>query len=458
MDSGWLLRHLTAEKTAFVYDLSGKMVRQIPLPATIQSLSMAMLNEATNTFLLGDGKTAKLLLYEVGSTKTTAVAPLNGQIQPLVYKTGYFFTSNSTTGEVLRIDEKTGTATSPLCDREANLLTEDMTIGLTDTKFRISTPESDTTYYVCYNTVDEIPMDTTDGQLFVTVSCRAEEDILAVYDLHMQSVSRVSVPHAVEQVQFISGCELLAVTKDADRHHLYIRNFSEAETDELVILKSDRTDPGETPDTSEPEVDTPNGSHTLKVPLLSQWPEFPTGCESVSAVMALRYAGENITVTRFIDEYLPQSMHFYYENGVKYGPSPYEYFLGSPKTDAAYGCMSPVIEKALTAYFGTDERIVNTTGTSLDELCRTYIDKNIPVLVWATIAMIESYPTASWRLPDGTEFSWPANEHCLVLVGYDKQKYYFNDPYTGKLVGYSRSLSESRYKELGQQSLVITKQ
>ncbi|MBR5524375.1 MAG: C39 family peptidase [Clostridia bacterium] len=40
-----------------------------------------------------------------------------------------------------------------------------------------------------------------------------------------------------------------------------------------------------------------SGSHKINVPLIAQKPEFPTGCESVSAVMALRYFGETIRVT-----------------------------------------------------------------------------------------------------------------------------------------------------------------
>ena len=77
-------------------------------------------------------------------------------------------------------------------------------------------------------------------------------------------------------------------------------------------------------------------------------------------------------------------------------------------------------------------------------------------MVWVTINMVETFTRAQWRLEDGTLYEWPANEHCMVLVGYDEDVYYFNDPYTGTRVAYKRILSEERYNALGQQALVIT--
>ena len=43
----------------------------------------------------------------------------------------------------------------------------------------------------------------------------------------------------------------------------------------------------------------------LSVPYISQEGSFPNGCESVSAVMLLRYYGFDITPDEFIDSYLP---------------------------------------------------------------------------------------------------------------------------------------------------------
>lgn len=192
------------------------------------------------------------------------------------------------------------------------------------------------------------------------------------------------------------------------------------------------------------------------VPVIPQNPLFPTGCESVSAVMALQYAGEDITTDTFIDRYLPTAESaLRKEDGRYYGPDPYEVFVGDPRTEASYGCMAPVIERAIDTYFGTDTRTVNTTGQSLEMLCEQYVAEGIPVLTWVTVAMREVEKRTSWYTPDGELFTWPGNEHCMVLIGYDAEKYYFNDPYLGMRVAYDRTLAENRYYALGRQSLAI---
>ena len=42
----------------------------------------------------------------------------------------------------------------------------------------------------------------------------------------------------------------------------------------------------------------------LTVPYIDQSVRYPTGCESVSAVMMLRYLGYDISVDTFINEFL----------------------------------------------------------------------------------------------------------------------------------------------------------
>ena len=94
-------------------------------------------------------------------------------------------------------------------------------------------------------------------------------------------------------------------------------------------------------------------------------------------------------------------------------------------------------------------------GTSLPDLCATYVAKGVPVILWATISMRETVPQNTWYLADGKRYTWPGNEHCMLLVGYDDTHYYFNDPYAGKTVCYARQLTEDRYAELGRQAVVI---
>lgn len=200
-----------------------------------------------------------------------------------------------------------------------------------------------------------------------------------------------------------------------------------------------------------------SGSHRIEAPILAQRPDYLSGCESVSAVMLLQYWGETITVDEFIDNHLAKSTRFYSENGRYYGPSPYEYFIGNPRTEQAYGCMAPTIQNAIDHYYGDDSFTRDVSGFTLAELCDTYISNEQPVLVWVTIGMVETFPGDQWYFEDGTLFSWPVNEHCMMLVGYDSTHYYFNDPYTGKVKKYPHTLCEERYSDLGKQAVTIIK-
>ena len=69
--------------------------------------------------------------------------------------------------------------------------------------------------------------------------------------------------------------------------------------------------------------------------------------------------------------------------------------------------------------------------------------------------MAEPYYSSIWHLEGGGTYTWLANEHCLVLMGYDNENYYFSDPYKGAVVKYKKALCQSRYQAFGQQALAI---
>ncbi len=194
----------------------------------------------------------------------------------------------------------------------------------------------------------------------------------------------------------------------------------------------------------------------ISVPYISQAGEYPTGCEVVSTSMLLKYYGYDISVDEFIDDYLESS--FLEEvNGKLYGPNPNEAFVGDPRSVYSYGCYAPVIVNSLNKILRKEHWVKNTTGSEFSELIENYIDKEIPVLVWTSLNLLPTESGAEWYLREsGEKFQWISNEHCMVLVGYDKDKYYFNDPYEGNgVVGYDKNLVEKRFKELGDQSVVI---
>lgn len=309
----------------------------------------------------------------------------------------------------------------------------------------------------------------------------------------------------------------------------------------------------------------------LDVPYISQKDRYPTGCESVSAVMLLNYLGYGITVDSFIADYL-EIEDFEMIDGIRYGPHPEKVFCGDPYSEDGMGCYAPVIVNTLNKIFNdtslikavteiktevaiqtqyldaiktdtvtqirreaqaqpeaqiqtfaeteTDTVIriqreaqaqpetriiescpselrklanetersgrkictaVNETGTPTEILLSRYIDKGMPVIFWACIEMREPIHGPEWRLKsadvkicetesagnqnsesgdgkdNGTEeiFTWTSNEHCMLLVGYDKENYYFNDPHNSNgLMRWPRELVEARHR--AQHSMAVS--
>lgn len=199
----------------------------------------------------------------------------------------------------------------------------------------------------------------------------------------------------------------------------------------------------------------------LNVPYIYQVDKYPNGCESVSAVMVLRYFGMPISVENYIDNYLPKGRApFRDEVGERFGDDPRKVFLGSPYSKYGWGCYAPVIVTATNKCIDHKKlEVKNITGTSFDTLCRTYIDKEIPVIVWATSGMAPlnpRKPSHTWTILGTSEqFTWKSPMHCLVLVGYDDNNYYFNDPQQSKNYRYTKSAVLTAYSALGMQAVVI---
>ena len=202
----------------------------------------------------------------------------------------------------------------------------------------------------------------------------------------------------------------------------------------------------------------PEHAHVIEhVPFISQLVKYPTGCESIAAVMALQYLGLAISPETFIDEYLPQGpAPKKGEDGRYYGCDPWKAFPGTPYTDEGWGCFAPVIVEAVGCIPGY--RAEAQYGLSLDEICRRYIARDIPVLFWATIDMADPVRQFRWYTERGRCIQWVNPMHCLLLIGYDEKGYIFNDPTAGERAYYPKAQVQLCYHAQGEQMVTITKE
>lgn len=165
--------------------------------------------------------------------------------------------------------------------------------------------------------------------------------------------------------------------------------------------------PSDEPEIPSDEPETNITNRQLNVDCILQNPELPTGCEVTALAIVLNYYGYGVDKCDLSDYYLEG-----------------------------------------------DRDVINLTGTSFYDLL-DYINNGIPVIMWATTNMNNSYYSTTWDLPDG-EFTWKANEHCLVLTGYDYDNGLISvaDPLVGN-TQYDINVFADRYEQMGCQAVIV---
>ena len=170
------------------------------------------------------------------------------------------------------------------------------------------------------------------------------------------------------------------------------------------------------------------------------------------------YLGYEMSVDEFIEQYLDrQELNFVRVSFTVRIPQ--NIFVEVPMMRSHFGCYAPVITQALKKAIGEMYEVLDLTGTEIKTLQTEYIDKGMPVILWACINMREPITGPQWKLKDSGEvFTWISNEHCMLLVGYDEEGYYFNDPYENNgVIRYPKEIVEDRYKAQHMQAVAVKK-
>lgn len=194
------------------------------------------------------------------------------------------------------------------------------------------------------------------------------------------------------------------------------------------------------------------------VPFYTQVGLLPTGCELVSTKMALEYLNsEEVSIDTIVENTV--CVDIKYDDGFYYAPSPNDAFIGDPYDEHGFGCYPPVIVNTCNQLL-YNYKAVDTTGESIESLCKESIDNDMPVLLWVTIELQKTFKGDEWYLIDNdgtitdTKFTWIRPEHCLVLIGYDKDYYYCSDPLMkSSIIEYEKELIEQRFTEMGKKSV-----
>lgn len=195
--------------------------------------------------------------------------------------------------------------------------------------------------------------------------------------------------------------------------------------------------------------DLPDGVQTdtayiNNFPVVLQNPNLPSGCEVTSLAMVLNYWGFEVTNRYLADYCLPAGSR---------GDNIFNKFIGSVYDNSSYGCYANALSDCAAAY-SEEYRVANISGAKLDELCQ-YVASGYPVIVWATESMKESGAGDLWMF-DGVPMGYLKNEHCLVMIGYDKinDMVVLADPLVGEKQ-YSLSTFYQRYCSQYMQAVLL---
>jgi len=167
----------------------------------------------------------------------------------------------------------------------------------------------------------------------------------------------------------------------------------------------------------------------LNAPAISQYPELPSGCEITTLTMLLQFYGIKKNKMELLPEMKYDTTPVQLDNNKKivYWGNPNVGFVGDIKGySKGFGIYHTALIKLLKKYVPT---AVDLTGKPF-EVLEDKVAEGIPVEVWTTIKYQESVEWIEWDTSIGpirTTFF----EHAVLLVGYDKDNVYVNDPLTG---------------------------
>ncbi|MBQ9935346.1 MAG: C39 family peptidase [Lachnospiraceae bacterium] len=185
---------------------------------------------------------------------------------------------------------------------------------------------------------------------------------------------------------------------------------------------------------------------SLDIELIIQYPELPTGCESVALTMLLNYYGFDLEKTTIAKDYLIYSTNFV------------EGYMGNPFTTGGAGIYSPGLTRTANKFLdaqGSELNAKNVTDSTPEELYR-YLAEGKPVVIWNTVFFLNNQPTGLTVKWGEKSYVWDSCEHCMVLSGYDLERnvVIVHDPIEG-IVERDAEGFWQRYEKLGSMALII---
>jgi uncharacterized protein YvpB len=196
----------------------------------------------------------------------------------------------------------------------------------------------------------------------------------------------------------------------------------------------------------------------LEAPIVRQNPELPSGCEITALTMLLQFYGVKKGKMELVPEMKkdPTEIVWNEDGTIQYWGNPNLGYVGDiTGKRKGFGIYHAALFELLEKYVPT---AVDLTDNSFEELEQTVSD-GIPVMVWTTI-QFKAPSDNQWVIWDSPlgPIRTTFQEHTVLLVGYDQDHVYVNDPLSGKKAYPipKKQFIES-WEALGKQALTYTK-
>jgi uncharacterized protein YvpB len=170
----------------------------------------------------------------------------------------------------------------------------------------------------------------------------------------------------------------------------------------------------------------------LSAPLIQQLPELRNGCEITSLAMLLQFSGVKKSKMDLAAELKrdPTPVKYGKNGQISVWGDPNQGFVGDiTGKKIGYSVYHKPLLSLLKRY---KKSAVDLTGGTLDDLEKK-LKAGYPVVVWTT-ANYQAPADKLWRTwesPTG-KIRATFSEHCVLLVGFDLENVYINDPLSNK--------------------------
>jgi uncharacterized protein YvpB len=205
-----------------------------------------------------------------------------------------------------------------------------------------------------------------------------------------------------------------------------------------------------------PSLSPPASSAIVEAPVLRQYPELPSGCEITSLTMMFQYYGISISKMELLPELKRDTtpLRRNPDGSAAYWGNPNSGFVGEiTGTSKGFGIYHGALFELQRKYIPT---AVDLTGQPFDKL-EQQLREGIPSVVWTTINYQMPDKWVVWDTPIGpiqTTFM----EHAVLLVGFDQQYVYVNDPISGQSkVKIGKAQFLETWEAMGRQALSYKK-